>query len=528
MNFSASNPPWMAYWPEGVPRGFVYPEIPVQGILSHAASAHRQKVAVVHEGRNFTYEQLDDYSSRLANALSGLGVKKGDRVIVHLKNSPEFIVSYYGVLKAGGVVVSVSPLYKELELAHRAKDSGAETILFLDEFYPVVSAALPGTDLKNLISVGPTRIAGVTSLEEILDPCPPSPPTLSFRPEEDVAVIQYTGGTSGVPKGAMLTHRNLVSNAIMNALWFQWNERERVMGVTPFYHTWGPTVCINSVFYVGGTVYIASQFEAETSLEMIQREKITIFYGVTSLWQMLIHHPAISRYDLSSLRYVKAGGMPVLSEVKEAWERLTGVPLIPGYGLTEASPECITNPPRRVKVGTIGIPIIDTEARIVDVETGQEQPLGREGELLIKGPQVMKGYWKNPEETRQTLVGGWLHTGDIAFMDEEGYVHFVERAKDMIKYKGHGVFPAELEDLLTRHPAVRECAVVGRMDAATGEIPVAFVVLKEEASATKEELIAFCKERIAPYKRIREVQFVGELPKTPVGKILKRRLRERL
>jgi long-chain acyl-CoA synthetase len=261
---------------------------------------------------------------------------------------------------------------------------------------------------------------------------------------------------------------------------------------------------------------------------MIERERISVFYAVTSLWQMLIHHPTIEKYDLSSLRYVKAGGMPILQEVKEAWERLTGVPLIPGYGLTEASPECTNNPPHRVKGETIGIPIIDTDARVVHVESGRDQPPMEEGELLIKGPQVMKGYWRDAEGTAKVLEEGWLHTGDIAFMDHEGYFHFVERARDMIKYKGHGVFPAELEDVLTQHPAVRECAVVGRPQAISGEIPLAFVVLKKERSVTEEELIEFCREKIAPYKRIREVRFINEIPKTPVGKILKRRLRDML
>jgi len=518
----------MAHWPEGVPKKFDYPNIPVHGILSRSAGNFGSKVAAVHKGNVYTYHELDRRSSQLANALSEMGIQKGDRVLIFLSNSPEFIISYYGILKAGGIVITASPLSKEMELAHHAIDSGANTIIFRDVLHPIVSRTLPSGVFKNLISVGEGRIPGVTSLDDILENYPPNPPNVNFDPREDMAVIQYTGGTTGVPKGAMITHTNLVSNAIMNALWFRWTNQDRVMGVTPFYHTWGPTVCMNSVFYVGASVHIVSQFDPEIALEMIEREKITIFYGVTSLWQMLIHHPAIDSYDLSSLRYVKAGGMPVLQEVKEVWERVTGVPLIPGYGLTEASPECMNNPTHRVKAGSIGIPIIDTEARVIDVETGRDQPPGKEGELLVKGPQVMKGYWRNPEETARTLKEGWLHTGDIVFMDEDGYFYFVERSKDMIKYKGHGVFPAELEDVLTKHPAVRECAVVGRSQPIIGETPVAFVVLKDGMSATDQELIEFCKDKIAPYKRVREVHFVRELPKTPVGKLLKRRLREML
>jgi long-chain acyl-CoA synthetase len=518
----------MAHWPEGVPKTVTYPHIPVHGILSHAAGRYGPKTAVVHGERVFTYREIDEYTDRLANLFREMGARKGDRILIYLPNSPEFIIAYYGILKAGGIVVTASPMYKEWELTNQARVLGVETIVFMDDLYPVVSKILPDTNIKNLISVGSERIPGATPLQEVLEAQPPNPPDVAVDPNEDVAVIQSTGGTTGSAKNVMLTHANLVSNAVMNALWFKWTDEERVMGLTPFYHTWGPTVCINSVFHVGASVHILPQFEAEACLEMIERQRISIFYAVTSLWQMLIHHPTLQRYDLSSLRYVKAGGMPVLQEVQESWERLTGVPMIPGYGLTEASPECMTNPPHRVKRDAIGIPIIDTDARVVDVDSGRDQPPMKEGELLIKGPQVMKGYWKDPEGTAKVLEDGWLHTGDIVFMDHEGYFHFVERARDMIKYKGHGVFPAELEDVLTQHPAVRECAVVGRPDVVTGEIPVAFVVPKEGMSVTEEELIEFCREKIAPYKRIREVRFVREIPKTPVGKILKRRLRDML
>ncbi len=526
MRSELTEPLWMAFWPENVPKTISYPEIPVFAILSNAARTFGEKVATFYEGNRLTFRELEDLSDRFACAIHAMGVRKGDRVIVYLRNSPEFIIIYYGILKAGGIVITASPMFKEMELAYQANDSGAETIVFLDALHPNIEPLIGRTCLKRFISVGDRTIPEALLFKEILSQHPPRPPKVAIQPKEDVAVIQYTGGTTGVPKGAMMTHFNLVSNAIMNAQWFAWTENDEVMGVTPFYHTWGPTVCINSVFYVGATVYIMSHFEPEECLELIQRERITIFYGVTSLWQIFINHPSIRKYDLSSLRYVKAGGMPVLSEVKNEWERITGVPLVPGYGLTEASPECMNNPLHRVKVGTIGIPIMDTQARVVHVDQGNALPPGKEGELLVRGPQVMKGYWKRPEETERTLEKGWLHTGDIVAMDEEGYFHFVERFKDMIKYKGYGVFPAELEDLLLQHHAVRECSIVGKPDTIAGEIPLAFVVLKDGQKTTPEELIEFCHERIAPYKRIREVRFIDQLPKTPVGKILKRKLRE--
>jgi long-chain acyl-CoA synthetase len=521
-----TQPLWMAFWPKDVPRSIAYPEIPVSGILSMAAKTHGRKVAVVDKGSALTFEALERLSSKFAGALHAMGVSKGDRVMVYLRNSPEFIIVYYGILKAGGVVVSTSPMFKAMEVASQANDSGAETIVFLESLYPNIRAIIDQTGLKRLVSVGDQSVAGALSLSEILAENNAPPPNVRIEPKEDVAVIQYTGGTTGVPRGAMITHFNLVSNAIMNARWFQWTAHDRVMGVTPFFHTWGPTVCMNSVFYAGASVYVMSRFDPEACLEVIQKEKITIFYGVTSLWQLLLNHPAMGRYDLSSIRYVKAGGMPVLKEVKKAWEEITGVPLIPGYGLTEASPECLNNPPHRVKFATLGIPIIDTRAKVIDINRGHVVPPGREGELLIKGPQVMKGYWQRPEETERTLENGWLHTGDIVYMDEEGYFHFVERAKEMIKYKGYQVFPSELENLLLGHPSIAECAVIGRLDAVAGEMPVAFVVLKPCQTVTAEDIIEFCKERIAPYKRIREVRFVEQLPKTSVGKILKRKLRE--
>ncbi len=516
----------MASWPKDVPRRIPYPEIPVFGIISNAAEIHGRKVAVVHEGESLTFEELERLSSKFAIALNAMGVRKGDRVMVYLKNGPEFIIAYYGILKAGGIVVPANPMFKAMELAYQANDAGAETIVFLESLHSNIQDTVDHTCLKRLVSVGDRTIAGSVPFNEILSESRGQPPNVRIEPKEDVAVIQYTGGTTGIPKGAMITHFNLVSNAIMNAKWFRWEGHDKVMGVTPFFHTWGPTVCMNSVFYSGASVHVMSRFDPEECLEVVEKEKITIFYGVTSLWQLLMNHPAIGRYELSSLRYVKAGGMPVLREVKEKWEKVTGVPLIPGYGLTEASPECLNNPPHRVKVGTIGIPISDTQAKVVDIDRGGVLPPGKEGELLIKGPQVMKGYWQGPKETERTIEDGWLHTGDIVYMDEEGYFHFVERAKEMIKYKGYQVFPSELENLLLQHPSVRECSVVGKPDSIAGEIPVAFVVLKQCQSVTPEEMTEFCNEKIASYKRIREVRFVDQLPKTPVGKTLKRRLRE--
>ncbi|MFC1938022.1 long-chain fatty acid--CoA ligase, partial [Chloroflexota bacterium] len=472
--------------------------------------------------------ELDSLSDRLAAGLKDLGITKGDRVVLSLPNTPEFIISYYGIMKAGAIVVSANPLFKEFELEFQLKDSGANTIIANESTYQVVRNIQGKVNLKNEIVVGAKSYPGTLPFMELIERHPPHPPLVEINPKQDIAAIQYTGGTTGIPKGAMMSHYNLVSNAIMNAIWFSWTKEEKVMGVNPLSHTWGLCTTVNSPFYVGATLFLMLRFDPEKVLQTVDKHKITAFYGVTTLFNMLINHPSIGDYDLSSLRCAKAGAMPIPEEVKRKWDKITGTQLILGYGLTEASPETHNSPPDRIKVGSIGIPIMDTDAKIVDVETGtKELAPGEVGELAVKGPQVMLGYWQRPEETRETLRDGWLYTGDIARMDEEGYFYIVDRSKDMIKYKGYGVYPGEVENVLYMHPAIKECAVVGKPDAEAGEIPKAYVVLKDRHSLSEDELIEFCKQRVSPYKRIREVQFITEVPKTPVGKVLRRVLRDK-
>jgi len=285
---------------------------------------------------------------------------------------------------------------------------------------------------------------------------------------------------------------------------------------------------MNSTFYAGATLILITRFDPEKVLEIVEKKKVTVWYGAATMFTLIVNHPAITKYDLSSLRCVKAGAAPIPNSTKRKWDRLTGVELMLGYGLTEASPETHNSPPNRVKIGSVGIPLIDTDAKIVDIETGtKEFPPGEIGELIIKGPQVMNGYRKCPEETQRALRGGWLYTGDIAKMDEEGYFYIVDRLKDTIKYKGYSVFPAEVENVLYMHSSIKECAVIGKPDSVAGEIPKAYVVMNEGAEITKDELIEYCRKRIAAYKRIREVEFVAELPKNIAGKILRRALRNR-
>jgi long-chain acyl-CoA synthetase len=412
-----------------------------------------------------------------------------------------------------------------MELRYALSNSDSETIIAHESLYPIVENVQRGTNPKNTIVVGEKRHQNTYLFRDLVTKYASQAFEAEIRPKYDVAVIQCTGGTTGTPKGAMLTHYNLVSNAIMNAYWFNWSSNDVVLGVLPLCHSWGACY-MNSTIYVGATLILTTRFDTERILELVERKKVTVWYGAATMFTIITSHPAITKYDLSSLRCVKAGAAPIPSTTKTRWDSLTGVELILGYGLTEASPETHNSPPNKVKIRSVGIPIIDTDAKIVDIETGtKELPPGEVGELIVKGPQVMKGYMKRPEETERALRNGWLYTGDIARMDEEGYFYIVDRLKDTIKYKGYSVFPAEVENVLYTHPSIKECAVIGKPDPVAGEIPRAYVVLNEGAALTRDELIEYCKERIAPYKRIREVEFVAELPKSIAGKILRRALR---
>ncbi|MBI4186524.1 MAG: long-chain fatty acid--CoA ligase [Chloroflexi bacterium] len=520
--------PWFRFWPEGVPRHIDYPELPLFELLSNTARKYPDNIAFGCQGRALSFGELDDQSSRLATGLRQLGIKKGDRVMLFLPNCLEFVIGYYGILKAGATVTTASWLYRGKELKHQLNDCQVAAIIAGLDSYPLVRELRSETGLKVVILADAAGTDGAVSLGEILAGCPASQPEPGLKPGEDLAAITYTGGTTGLPKGAMLTHYNLAVNAIQNASWFKWSSRDIVIGLLSFSHAWAGCACINSPVYSGARVIILPGFDAEGLLGTIEKERATVLYGAASMYIMLVNSPAITRYDLSSLRYVKTGAMPIAPEIKQRWEQLTGVKMVLGYGLTEAGPETHNSPPRRVKPGSIGIPIMDTDARIVDEDAGEtELPPGKVGELAIRGPQVMKGYLGRPEETSQTLRNGWLYTGDLAVMDEEGYFRIVGRKKETIKYKGYTIAPAEIEAVLYEHPAVRECAVVGRPDALAGEVPKAYVVLKEGCVLTGGELVKFCEQRVAPYKKIREVEFISEIPKTPVGKVLRRVLRDR-
>jgi len=547
--------PWYKFWPEGVPKHIEYPEIPLFDFLRRTAQSHPNHVALVYFDREVTYKELDVASDKFATALGDMGVKKGDKVAIFLPNIPQFIVSYYGAIKTGAIETAISPLHREREVEHQLADSEAETIVVLDMLYPLVEKVLDKTKVKRVIVTSlkeymPSATAFMGSLlgkipslkverkpniyfyKELLSKYDANPPKVEINPKEDLVALQYTGGTTGISKGAMLTHMNLVSNAVMCTEWLQAKSAEETfLTVLPLFHIYGMTTGMNAPMYLAGKMIMLPRFDAISTFRSIQKYKVTVFCGAPTMYAMLLSHKDVSKYNLSSVHFCISGSAPLPPEVQKKWMEITRGVLVEGYGLTESSPVTHCNPLDRtmktVKVGSIGLPWPDTDAKIVDQETGETEPkLGETGELIIKGPQVMKGYWKMPEETEDVLRDGWLYTGDIAKMDEDGYFYITDRKKDLIKYKDYSVYPREIEDVLYEHPAVKLCGVIGKPDLVAGEIPKAFVVLREGTTATEQDMMQFVNTRVAPYKAIREVEFRKELPMTMVGKVLRRVLQE--
>ena len=545
--------PWFKSWPKGVPKNIEYPEISLFDLLRKTAEKYPSNTALVYFGREISYEELIQAADRFATALSHLGVKKGDKIALFLPNMPSFIVSYYGSIRIGAVVTAISPLYKEREVEHQLSDSEAETIVVLDLLYPMVEKVWRKTQLKNVVVTSlkdhmpiakaflgsllkkiPSRKVerkpNVHHLKDLLSKFEPKPPTVEISPKEDLAGLQYTGGTTGTAKGAMLTHMNLVSNAVSCAAWLRGTEgQETFLAVLPLFHIYGMTTGMNAPIYLAGKVVLLPRFDLVATFKAIQDHKVTVFCGAPTMYSMLLAHPDMDKYNCRSVRFCISGSAPLPPEVQRKFMDLTGGVLVEGYGLTESSPVTHCNPLDRtmetVKIGSIGLPWPDTEAKIVDMNTGEKELMtGEIGELVIKGPQIMRGYWKMPEETSDVLRNGWLFTGDIGKMDEDGYFYITDRKKELIKYKGYSVYPRELEDVLHEHPAVKICGVVGKADHVAGEIPKAFVVLKEGKNATEKEIMNFVNEKVSPYKAIREVEFRTELPMTMVGKVLKRAL----
>lgn len=548
--------PWLARYDYWVPPHIHYPRQPVQRLLEVAVSRFGAQTATIFFGARLTYRDIKLQAEGLATGLAELGVVKGDRVGIMLPNCPQYLAAFYGILMAGGVVVNVNPTFTEREIEFVATDSGFKVIIALDTLAPRLLAVKDRTAIETIILTGvqdrqPPAIAqsyeaalraqgrlpdlpdlpGLRRFDDVLAAASAAPPTVVIDAEEDVAVLQYTGGTTGQPKGAMLTHANIVANVIQAYVWGREYARpgEDVwLMILPFFHIYGMTVGIALATYHGAQVVLLPQFDVDMALLAIQEYKVNIFPGVPTLFIALLNHPNAATVDWSFLRQCNSGSAPLPVEVLERFQRLANLTIIEGYGLTEASPTTHVNPTLNTrKPGSIGLPYPDTDCQIVDVETGlRSLPPGELGELIIRGPQIMKGYWNRPDETALTLRGGWLYSGDIARMDEQGYFYIVDRKKDMILVSGFNVYPREVEEILYTHPAILECAVIGIPDSYQGESVKAFVVLREGESLTADDIIDYCRTQLAPYKCPRTVEFRDSLPKSAVGKVLRTALRQ--
>ncbi len=554
--------PWLKFYEPHVPEHIDYPQTTMPAVLEETARKHPNHTALIFKDAKITFREYNEAVDRFAAALQKLGVNKGDRVAIHLLNCPQFPIAYYAVLRIGGIVVPCNPIYTAREMRHQLSDSGAEVIVTLSAMYPIIKQIRADTQLRHVIvakiktyfppvlrllftllrekkmghRVDISGDANTHWFQDVLAGAPARPTPVEVD-IDDTAVFMYTGGTTGVSKGAQLTHKNILVNAYQCKVWLNAEDTQEVsITALPLYHSYAMTTCMNAdTLIAAALLLIPDPRDLEDVLKSITKHKPTLYPGVPAMYVAINNYPDLSKYDVSSIKACLSGaaGLPV--EVQQRFQELTGARLVEGYGLSEASPVTHANPVfGENRVGTIGVPWPDTEVRIVDTDTGEKVlGVGEAGELCIRGPQVMKGYWQLPTETANALrvhaEGGdpWLHTGDIAVMDEDGYFRIVDRKKDMILGAGgYNIYPREVEDVLYEHPKVLEVAAVGVPVAGKGERVKVYVVLKEGQTATEEEIIAFCRENLAPYKVPKFVEFRDALPKTMVGKILRRVLLE--
>jgi len=554
--------PWLKFYEPHVPEHIDYPQTTLPAALDQTARDNPDHPMLIYKDKKLAYREVNEAVDRFAAALQGLGVGPGDRVAIHLLNCPQFPIAYFATLRIGGIVVPCNPVYTAREMKHQLNDSGAECIVTLSAMYPLIKQIRADTSLHHVVvarikTYFPplTRLLFTLLLEKKMGhrvdiagdadthwfsdllaqaPAKPRPVELSG---DDTAVLMYTGGTTGVSKGAQLTHWNILVNAYQVLVWVNAASRTlSVLSALPLYHSYGMTCCMNTGALMPGTaILVPDPRDLDDILKTIHKHRPTIYPGVPAMYVAINNHPDATKYDLSSLEACNSGAAPLPVEVQQRFHELTGARLVEGYGLSEASPVTHANPTFGAdRTGTIGLPYPDTEARIVDAATGQHVlGIGEAGELCIRGPQVMKGYWNMPTETANALrpdpegSAPWLHTGDIATMDADGYFRIVDRKKDMILGAGgYNIYPREIEEVLYEHPKVLEAAAAGLPVEGKGERIKVYVVLKPGQTATPEEIIAFCREHLAPYKVPRFVEFREELPKTLVGKILRRALVE--
>ncbi len=548
--------PWLAHYPEGIDWFAPIPAKPLYCILDETVSRFPDNIAIDFMGKEYSYSKLGEMVNRVAAGLQAIGVKRESKVGLFMPNCPQFIVLYYAILKAGGTVVNFNPLYSEREIRHQIEDAQVDIMctLNLRQLYPKLKPFIDDGTLKKTV-VGyfqealPLTKAALYTMAKAKDLYipPKNDQHVTFNelwshdpinedavpvtlPHEHIAVIQYTGGTTGLPKGAMLTHANVYGNTVQSGRWLVGDLKdgeETIMAVLPFFHVFAMTVCLNLAIAHGYKIIPHPRFELKMLLNDIQSKKPTLFPGVSTLYATINNYKALEKYDLSSIKKCISGGGPLPLEVQQRFEKLTKCALVEGYGLTEASPVTHCNPLEGDRPeGSIGFPLPGTICEVIDLEDHvTPMPVGEVGEICIRGPQVMKAYLNQPEETGMVLRNGRLHTGDVGKMDEKGFFYIVDRLKEMIIVGGYNVYPRNVEEVIYQHEAVAECAVLGFEHPKRGEMIKAFVVLKDGQKVSENEMKGFCRERMTRYAVPHEFEFRNELPKSPIGKILKKELK---
>ncbi len=540
-----------AYAPQ-VPASIEYENLTLPAALERMAQKYPDNVALIMMGKKITYAQLDGEVNRFANSLTRLGVEKGDKVALVLPNMPQMVIATYALFRLGAVVVMNNPLYTERELEHQLSDSDSKMAICMDLLVPRILSIKERTQIETVIACHirdylpfPVKQLfpivkkqmhrktkpsdGALEFMDLLKNASPEPPqaNVSF---DDLACLMYTGGTTGVSKGVMLTHGNVsINTQQLTAILFDAEEgKETVIGILPFFHAAGFTGGMNHCIYRGFAHVLVPRPDADTLLKLTVKHRPAYFGCVPTLYVGFLNHPDFPKHDFSFIKGCLSGAAPLALETLREWEERVGAPIMEVYGMTELSPVSHSNPWRaNMKPGSVGVPLPDTDCRIVDVETGtRDLPIGESGEILLKGPQMSQGYYKRPEETAEAFADGWFHTGDIGYMDDEGYLFIVDRKKDMVIAGGFNIYPREIDEVLFEHPKVKEACAIGLPDPYRGETIKAFVVPRDGETLTEEEVVAYCKEKLAAYKVPKQIEFAEELPKSAIGKILRRELRD--
>ena len=554
--------PWLKYYPEGVSENVDIPPISVPELFDQAADKYGGKTALIFYGKKISYKKLKELIDRFATGLADLGVGRGDTVALCVLNSPQYVIAYFATLKVGAKVTPVSPVYTSHEVKHQLEDSGAKTVVCQDILYDNVDKAEVELDHVILTSIGdylprvkrlfgksalakayrgmeiPTpqyiEQAGLLSFLDLINKYPPQPPHVTIDPENDIAALPYTGGTTGQPKAAILTHRNMVAlQAQAYAFWPILREGDEViMAFLPFFHIYGQTVIMLTNLIQGATLVLFTTPDIDDILSAMERYQASGFFGVPTLFEYLKEYEKTDRVNWKRLKLIGCGADTLHESTIQGWEARTNTKILEGHGMTETTSLNHASPYQRPKTGSFGVPVPNVKAAIVSHDSTEFLPPGEVGEMILNGPNIMQGYWKRPEETREAIIEidgeKWLRTGDLVSMDDEGYFHFFDRKRDLIKYKGYSVFARHVEEVLYKHPQIKAAGVVGVPDPEVGHFIKAYVVLQTDARGkiSEEEVMKFCRENLAHYKVPKVIEFRGELPKTDVGKVSRRELRE--